>query len=259
MVKGLLLSFDLMILGIVTLIFIAFTFLVAIKIIAKYFETKNKIFLYAGISYLGGFFAWTGVALNFISVVFFDTIPSMEIHFFLHGALLPFTLWLWIMTNLKFTHLKPKIQKMIMIISLIIAIIFDIVYITIIFTDTTILGTLINEIQVDYAPFSEIYLLIMAIIMISLGLWLGRTSSKSEDPRIRLKGRLIIYSFIITLFAYILEIFIPIISVIIFARIIVMFTSILFYGGFVLPKWMEKLFLKEPAYQDLLPDIKKSS
>jgi len=163
------------------------------------------------------------------------------------------------MTNLKFTHLNPKIQKMIMIISLIIAIIFDIVYITIIFTDTTILGTLINEIQVDYAPFSEIYLLIMAIIMISLGLWLGRTSSKSEDPRIRLKGRLIIYSFIITLFAYILEIFIPIISVIIFARIIVMFTSILFYGGFVLPKWMEKLFLKEPAYQDLLPDIKKSS
>jgi len=239
------LSFDLMMLGIFTLIYIIVTLLVALKMIAKYFEVKEKIFLYAGIAYLGAAIPWMGVALNFISIVFFDTIPSMELHFFVHGAILPFTLWLWIVTNLKLSNVKPKKQKIIIGISFVIAIIFQIIYISIIFTDTKILGTLINEIQVDYAPFSELYLLIMAIIMISLGFKIGLRSMKSDIKRVRLKGKLIVYSFILATFTFVLEIFVPIIAIIILARILVVFTAILFYGGFVLPKWMENLFLKE--------------
>ena len=239
------LSFDLMMLGIFTLIYIIVTLLVALKIIAKYFEIKENIFLYAGTAYLGAAIPWMGVALNFISVVFFDTIPSMELHFLVHGAILPFTLWLWIITNLKLSNVKPTKQKIIIAISFVIAIIFQIIYINIIFTDTTILGTLINEIQVDYAPFSELYLLIMAIIMISLGFRLGFHSLKSNIKRVRLKGKLIVYSFILATFTFALEIFVPIITMIILARILVAFTAILFYGGFILPKWMEKLFLKE--------------
>lgn len=234
-----------MMLGIITLIYIAVTLFVGLKIIAKYIEIKEKIFLYAGISYFGSAIPWMGVALNFISVLFFNTIPPMEIHFLVHGAIIPFTQWLWIVVNLKLSNVKLKLQKKINVICLIIAIVFDIVYISIIFTDTTILGTLINEIQVDYAPFSEIYLLIMAIIMISIGFSLGFRSLRADKKRVRLKGKLIIYSFILASFAFVLEIFVPVIAIIILARIIVMFTAILFYGGFVLPKWMENLFLKE--------------
>ena len=241
------LSFDLMMLGIFTLIYIIVTWLIALKMIAKYFEIKEKIFLYAGTAYSGAAIPWTGVALNFISIVFFDTIPSMELHFFVHGVIPPFTLWLWIVTNLKLSNVKPKKQKIIIGISFVITIIFQIIYISIIFTDTTILGTLINEIQVDYAPFSELYLLIMAIIMISLGIRLGLRSMKSDIKRVRLKGKLIVYSFILATFTFALEIFVPIITIIILARFLVAFTSILFYGGFVLPKWMEKLLLKEES------------
>lgn len=236
-----------MMLGIFTLFYIIVTWFVALKIIAKYFELKQKIFLYAGTAYLGAAIPWTGVALNFISVVFFDTVPSMELHFFVHGAIPPFTLWLWIVTNLKLSNVKPKKQKIIIGISFVIAIIFQIIYISIIFTDTKILGTLINEIQVDYAPFSELYLLIMAIIMISLGFKIGLRSMKSDIKRVRLKGKLIVYSFVLATFTFMLEIFVPILSIIILARILVVFTGILFYGGFVLPKWMERLFLKEES------------
>ena len=239
------LSFELMMLGIFTLIYIIVSLFVGLKIMAKYFEIKDKILLYCGLSYLGIAIPWMGVALNFISIVFFNTIPSMELHFFVHGAIPPLTLWLWIVFNLKLSYIRQKIQKMIISISFIIAIIFQIIYIYIIITDTMILGTLINEIQVDYSPFSELYLLIMAIIMISLGFSLGFRSLKSDNKRIRLKGKLIISSFLLACFAYALEIFVPVIAIIILARILVMFTAILFYGGYILPKWMEKLFLKE--------------
>lgn len=219
------LSFELMMLGIFTLIYIIVSLFVALKIMAKYLEIRDKIFLYAGLSYFGISIPWMGVALNFISIVFFNTIPSMELHFFVHGAIPPLTLWLWIVFNLKLSYIRPKKQKIIIIISFII--------------------TIINEIQVDYAPFSELYLLTMAIIMISIGFSLGFRSLRSDKKRIRLKGKLMISSFLLACVSYALEIFIPVIAIIILARILVMFTAILFYGGYILPKWMENLFLKE--------------
>ena len=80
-----LLSFELMMLGIFTLIYVSITLFVGIKIITKYFDLRDKSFLYAGLSVIGLATPWAGVVLNFISFVFFDTIPPMELHFFLHG------------------------------------------------------------------------------------------------------------------------------------------------------------------------------
>jgi len=119
----------------------------------------------------------------------------------------------------------------------------EIIYITIIFTDTTILGTPINEIQVDYAPFSELFLLFCLVMMTILGLWMAKQAMKSADRKIRLKGKLLLTSFILFAFSAVLEITIPVIPVIIIARILVVICALLFYGGFLLPKWMERLFL----------------
>ena len=78
------LSSELMLLGIVTLIFIFFVFCMGILMLAKYFEIKNKIFIYAGLATFGGALPWSGVAVFFICVVFFNFTPPMEIYFLFH-------------------------------------------------------------------------------------------------------------------------------------------------------------------------------
>ncbi len=122
--------------------------------------------------------------------------------------------------------------------------IIEIIYLSVIFYDTKLIGTLINEIQVYYAPFNEVYLLTQLIIILISGFWLVRKSSKSDDKRIRLKGKLLLYAFILFPIASILEVFVPFIPIIIIARLLGILTEILVYGGLILPKWMEKLFTK---------------
>ena len=123
---------------------------------------------------------------------------------------------------------------------------FEIIYLYFIFTDTTLLGTLMeNKIKVDYAPFSELFLLISLTQMVTTNFMLGIKYWKSIDKKIQIRGKIITFSICIFLFASLLEIFIPIISVIILARIIVMTYAIVYYMGFIFPKWAENLFLKQ--------------
>ena len=87
----------------------------------------------------------------------------------------------------------------------------------------------------------------MIIILIS-GFWLAKKSLKADDKRIRLKGKLLVSGFLLFPLASALEVLVPLISVIIAARILVIITMFLIYGGLILPKWMERLFLKKKNY-----------
>ena len=242
----LILSLELMLLGIFTLIYITVILAEAITIIAKYFEFKdNKPLLYIGLSSIGLATPWSGVAANFISVVFFDVTISMELYFLLHGTYIPISIFFWIVGCLYLSNIRSTTRKMIIIITGVLYAIFEIIYIIIIFTDTSILGTPLNEIQVDYAIFSEIFLLCAIIQTIVLGLWMGKRAIRSHDKRIQLQGKFLLTCFSLFAFVAFIEVMIPIIFILILARILVIFTSILFYGGFILPKWMEKLFLRK--------------
>ena len=234
-----------MLLGIFTLFYIVIVFIVGIRILARYFQIKNKTFLYAGVGFIGIAFPWSGVALNFISYVFFNITLPMKLHFFLHGGMSAVFLFFWLMAILNLTGMKSSKREKFLIILGIIALLVEIMYLSIIFYDTEILGVLINEIQVDYARFNEIYLLTEMFIILISGFWLTKKSLKSDDKRIKLKGKLLLYGFLLFPIASVLEVLVPVIPIIILARILVIITMFLIYGGLILPKWMEKLFSKK--------------
>jgi len=241
----LILSLELMLLGIFTLIYIAIVLIIGIRIFTRYFQIKNKILLYAGIGLIGIAFPWSGVVLNFISITIFDIIPPMKLHFFLHGGMSAIFLFFWLMAILNLTGMESGKREKLLICLGIVAIIVEIIYLGIIFYDTEILGALINEIQVDYAPFNQIYLLTELIIIIISGLWLTTKSLKSDDSRIQLKGKLLLSAFILFPIASSLEVLVPLIPIIIIARILIIITIFLIYGGLILPKWMERLFSRK--------------
>ncbi|MFX1257397.1 MAG: hypothetical protein ACFFAN_06045 [Promethearchaeota archaeon] len=238
------LSLDLMKLGIFTLIYIIIISVIAVKMIIISFRVNNKAMLYAGLSHIGLAMAWSGCAFCFISIVFFNVIAPIELYFLFHGIYIPIALFFWTITCLILLKIKLTIRKWLEIVLGIIFGIVLVIYIAIIFIDATLLGTYSNEIQVNYSPFYEIFLLYCTIHAISIGFWLAIQASKSVDQRVRLKSKFIFSSYSIYAVAAFLEITILYMDVIILARILMVFMSILFYGGFILPKWMEKLFLR---------------
>ncbi|HDZ18260.1 hypothetical protein LCGC14_0954040 [marine sediment metagenome] len=244
------LSIELMLLGVFTLFYIIVVFIIGFIIILRYFQVGNRIFLYTGIGFMGIAFPWLGVALNFITTVFFGVVPPMELHFFLHGGFSAIFLFFWLMAILNLSGIKPQKREKYLTIIGIIAFIVEILYLSLIFYDTTILGVLINEIQVDYALFSEIYLIFEMIIILISGFWLAIKSLKLDDKRIRLKGKLLFSGFLLFPLATALEILVPFIPIIILARILVIITMLLVYGGLILPKWMEKLFLRKKNFEN---------
>ena len=169
----------------------------------------------------------------------------MELHFFLHGGMGAAFLFFWIMAILNLSGIQPIKREKYLIFIGVTALIVEIVYLSLIFYDTEILGFLMNEIQVEYAPFNQVYLLTELFIVLITGFWLAKKSLKADDRRIRLKGKLLLYGFSLFSIAAVLEVLVPFIPIIIFARFLVMITEILIYGGLILPKWMEKLFSKK--------------
>lgn len=239
------LSIDLVLLGVFTLIYMAVNIFVGIIIISRYFQLKSRTFLYAGIGFIGVALPWSGVAINFLSVLLFNTVPPLEVYFFFHGGMSSIFLFIWLVAIMNLTEIDPIKKKKLLVLFGVIAIIMTIVYNSIVFTDTSILGTPINEIQMDYALFSEVYLLTQLIIVLISGYWLSKESLKSEDNRVRLKGKLIAIGFGLFGFASIIEVLIPLIPVIITARILLVITAILIYAGLILPKWLKRLVFKE--------------
>jgi len=235
---------ELIILGIVTMIYLTITVIISIKFFSKYFKLKDKNYICGGLTYFGAASCWFGVGLNLIMVMLFNEIPSMELHFLLHGAIVTYANYFWSLLFSYLFHIKDNIRKFLAIIGGILVTIVEILYIYIIFTNVGLLGHLVAPIQVVYGPFSFIYLGAHLIIFVTIGLLLGFTSTKSDDERVKLKGKFLIISFLFFLIAGILEVFFYQIPVFIVARILVALSAVFFYFGFILPKRVENLFLK---------------
>jgi hypothetical protein len=237
--------YELMIQGIATLIYLGICIIIALKFLKAYLQYHEKPFLYAGCTFICITATWSGHGLNFLSVLLFNVIPPNEVYFLMHGGTTALGLFCWIMTITDLTNIEKRKRKIIHIFSGIICLIIQIIYISIIFTDTRLLGYLIAPTQMVYTLISQVYLGFILIMFEILGLWLVKASLQSEVAKNRLKGKLLFVSFMLFLFGCILEIFFKLIQILIIARILVLISALFFYFGFILPKWIQKIFEKD--------------
>lgn len=166
-------------------------------------------------------------------------------YYFVIGVVpLPITAYIWITA---FTDLLyKKRQTTILLIFLITGIVFEMVFFTILLIDHTLIGEVTSPVDAEYEFFVTAYQLFLVVMVLITGLLFARQSLKSASPEIRLKGKLLFVAFISFVLGSVLEILSDIsIIILIVARLILISSSIEFYGGFILPKWMERLFLKE--------------
>jgi hypothetical protein len=151
-----------------------------------------------------------------------------------------------------------KAQKKVVIITIILSLIFEITFFTLFFIDINLLGTIdpvTRPFTADFGIFITAYLLIVIAVMLTTGVIFAQKSVKSDDREIKLKGKLLRAAFITFTVAAVLDSMLgmifedptdPLLAIlVVVVRVLLIFSALEFYGGFLLPRWMKEIFTKK--------------
>jgi hypothetical protein len=159
-------------------------------------------------------------------------------------VLVPLAIALWLLAFTDFLFTEQR--KLILFIFSIIGVIFEITFFTLLFINPDLIGILNPPVDVSYNFFIMIFLLIFILIVVISGFSFARLSLKSKDPEVKLKGKLLVIAYIAFFVGALLDSSIRLNEFgLIIVRLILIASAIFWYGGFLLPKWMKKFFLKQ--------------
>lgn len=214
--------------------------------IALKYKTYKKIeLLLVGITWILLASPYWSDAIQFITVGLFNVELGSPLYFFLANAFIaPIHItWGYTFTNFLF----KKQQKKIMTLFGIEATLFEIVFIVVFFVNPLLIGDQKSVFVVEWAIWIQFYLLFSIIIFLITGFLFARVSLRAEDPEIKLKAKFLIIAFITFTIGTIIDVIgaeSPTEITIFFARIFVIVSSLCFYIGFTLPKFIKDLFIK---------------
>lgn len=241
-------------------IFVIVSFVIGFTILSKYFKSKNRLLILVGIAWVALSFPWLPDSISFLMNLFTQQSLSKELYFIIGNAFIPIALITWIIAYTDMINKKK--QNLAVGLILLFSFIFEIIFFYIFFTDINLLGEIdpLIPFSADFGIFLIIFYLATILILLPTGLHFAQKSIKLENKELRLKGKLLRAAFILFTIATILEkparsIMIgvvfqdasdPLLLIMLaVVRVLLMLSAFAFYGGFLLPRWMKELFLKD--------------
>jgi hypothetical protein len=225
--------------GISSLIFVIICIIVGFLIIIKYQKFKDKNFLYVGIGWIGLSEAWWSSSVSFIVALFNGTGLGDQAYLFIGNFFLPIFILLWLLAMEDLINLGKK--HIIPIVFSICSAIYEIFFLYFLITDFTFLGKMQGPVDVNFSLFLIIYLFIALMIFFVTGTIFAISSLRTEDPRIKLKGKFLVIAFI----SFLLGTAFDIIATNPITRSVLVLSAIFFYIGYILPPAIENLILKK--------------
>ena len=231
--------------GSLGLSFVIISIILGLIIASKYFEYKDKNFILIGFTWVFITSGWYGTSFSFLSALIFggQGLP-FEAIMLLNFIPFPAGLLLWLTAFTNFLYKERK--KLILISISVITLIFYVIFLYCLFTDPILVGEKISPVDTKGNNWGFLlYLALSIIILLTTGLKFSLKAMKSDNPELKLKGKILFIAFISFCIGSILDSMVPstAFTLIIF-RLILISSAIEFYGGFILPQWVKKLFLK---------------
>ncbi|MFX1394497.1 MAG: hypothetical protein ACFFAH_13105 [Promethearchaeota archaeon] len=215
-----------------------------IKIASSYFKYKQIELLTVGLVLIFITSGWWGATTAFVLYLFFDIEISDFLYIFISYAFLSASLLFWLYS---FCHLVyPNSKWIIVSIFLAISIIYEIFFIYFLFKDPSILVIRITRFDSETQPFVSLYVVFELLITIITNIIFFSKSSKSDDARIRWKGRFIFLALILFVTGAVLDSIIVLSETMLFiTRSLLMLSAVINYIGWIMPDRVARWLIKE--------------
>ena len=233
-----------------SLIYIIISTFVSMAIIKHYFSDKRQEYLLVGVAVFGLAGPWFPDSLTFL-IAIFTGFSSSDVFYLqititmvvITTALTPISILSWLSVITKFLDLKSR--KTLLIMFSILMAIFEILLFIFLLMDINLIGIFTGPFDYQWSVFTTIFYLFCIAIVVITGLPFARRSMRSNSSDIRLKGKFILIALISFFIGTLIPYIVYNIPALVISRLILVSCSIEFYIGFLLPKWAEKLFLRE--------------
>jgi len=232
--------------GSFTLVSVVISTILGILITLKYRRYEKLEYIAVGLTWILLASPYWSDAIQFISVMIFGVEIPTALYFFLANAFIApmYVTWIFALTSILFV----KRRKLLRIIFAIAALAFETIFLTIFFIDFNLIGEQKSSFVVEWAIWIQIYLLISIALLLITGFLFARASLKSETSEVKLKGIFLLIAFICFTIATVIDVIgadSPTEVTILLARTFLIVSSLFFYVGYTMPKFIRNLFIKQ--------------
>ncbi len=236
-------EFDVLMSALFSLVLIISLDVIGIKIALKYRVNKNRTFLLMGMTWIGLSELWVSSFITVFLVVLDPTSTGLtpELFVILSFLLLPLTCIFYITAATDL--ILNKYQRILQIMVIIYCIFFDFVLFYFIFTgNTSAIFIMHTYYDVEYTFITFSLLMPILATFVIFGYLIAFEAIRSKDKDVTLKGKLLLLAF--TMFAIGTALDALTINPLIdfFDRIFIIASAFFFYCGYILPKWIKKIF-----------------
>ncbi|MHA2008803.1 MAG: hypothetical protein ACXABO_10055 [Promethearchaeota archaeon] len=230
--------------GIFSVIFVFISLFLGALILTKYFKYKEKIYFLVGITWILISEPWWPSSLSFLISLSNGVGLSSTTYFLLGNVLVPLAIAFWLTAFTEFILTNKR--KLILLVFSVVGIVFEVLFFILLSINPNLIGTLNPPVDVSYQSFIMVFLLVFILIVVITGFFFARLSLKSDDPEIKLKGKLLTIAYIAFLLGALLDSSLQLNEIsVVFVRLILIASAIFWYGGFILPRWMKNLFFRK--------------
>jgi hypothetical protein len=221
-------------LGSFTLTLTLISFIVGLKILLKYFSYKQKEYITVGLTWIFLSSAWWGSSFSFLFIILFNTPLDAFTFLLLGNAFIPVAICCWMYSFCKLAY--PNLKKKLLPIYFTICILYEIFLIIFLLIDPKIIGTLEGNFYSQPNLYAMIFQVFGVLTTIITGVLFSRNSMRSDDPRIRLKGKFLLIAFISFTIGALFDAAIPLTPItLVIVRLILISSAFEYYLGFLLP------------------------
>ena len=182
-----------------------------------------------------------GDLITLVGRFLFNTPLNDFTYFLITIGLLPIAhvTWMSAIAQFFFKEVKQKIMGLIFLIE---AIVFEILFLYFLIVEPSIIGTLVPISHIEWGIFTIFYFLFSMLLFLLTGIMFTLQCFKSPEPETRSKGKFLFFAFISFTIGIIVEI-IPVLFEFkyVLSRLIIFSASFEFYMGFTLSTKIENL------------------
>ncbi|MHA2288156.1 MAG: hypothetical protein ACXABG_05165 [Promethearchaeota archaeon] len=232
--------------GSFTLLSVIISTILGILIALKYKKYRKPDYLAVGITWFLLASPYWSDAIQFISVIVTGMQIPTNLYYFLANAFIApmYITWIYALTNILFKSQK----KLLLIIFSVLAVVVETLFLVIFFINPDYIGQQKSAFVVEWAIWIQIYLLFSIALLLITGFLFARATLKVEKPEVRLKGIFLLIAFLSFTIATVIDVIgadSPSEITIMLARIFLITSSLCFYIGYTLPKFVKNRFIKE--------------